>query len=200
MRKDFAKKRHGRPHKRPIANPTFFMPSWAWLVLGAFFGAGLSIVLYWKTTSTRSQSAADVTIAVRTPEGQLVSKTLAKSSLSKKGERRFDFYNLLPNLAQEESAPEKVEKPTHVSHAPSENIAYSIQAGSFRLLVQAEELKAKLAMSGFEASIQTHNVGQKDVWYRVYVGPFSDKSLAVASQQKLEAAYSLRSLIVKNRV
>lgn len=197
MRKDFAKKRHGRPHKRPIASPTFFMPSWAWLVLGAFFGAGLSIALYWKASATRMQSTPDVTIATRTPTGQLVSKTLAKSSLSKKGEQRFDFYNLLPNLAQEESISEKVEKPTHIH---SENIAYSIQVGSFRLLVQAEELKAKLAMSGFEASIQTHNVSQKEIWYRVYVGPFSDKSLAIASQQKLEAAYSLRSLIVKNRV
>lgn len=198
MSKDYAKKRHGRVTKRPVANQTFFMPSWAWLVLGAFFGAALSIALYWKTTSSRSQSPSDVTIAVRTPEGKTVSKTLVKSSFSNKGERRFDFYNLLPNLAQEGSSsePEKVDHPT----SSADNIAYSIQAGSFRLLVQAEELKAKLAMCGFEASIQTHSVNQKDMWYRVYVGPFTDKSLALASQRKLEDAYALHSLIVKNRV
>lgn len=199
MSKDYAKKRRSRVvNKRPVANQTFLMPSWLWLVLGVFFGAGISIALYWKTASTRSHASSDVTIAVRTPEGKTVSKTLVKSSFSNKGEQRFDFYNLLPNLAQEElkqPEPEKVEILTSV-----EDVVYTIQAGSFRLLTQAEELKAKLAMSGFEASIQTYSVKQKDLRYRVYVGPFTDRSLALASQQKLEEAYSLHSLIVKNRV
>lgn len=198
MNKDYAKKRRGRVNKRSNANQLFLMPSWAWLVLGAFLGTGISIALYWKTVSTRPQASSDVTIAVRTPEGKTVSKTLVKSSFSNKGERRFDFYNLLPNLAQEEieqPKSKKVEKPTSY-----ESAVYTIQAGSFRLLAQAEELKAKLAMSGFEASVQTYSVNEKDLRYRVYVGPFTDKSLALASQQKLEEAYSLHSLIIKNRV
>jgi cell division protein FtsN len=51
---------------------------------------------------------------------------------------------------------------------------YFVQAGSFQNVGDAEKLKAKLAFSGFEASIQTADIPEKGVWHRVRLGPFSD--------------------------
>jgi cell division protein FtsN len=51
---------------------------------------------------------------------------------------------------------------------------YFVQAGSFQNVGDAEKLKAKLAFSGLEASIQTANIPDKGVWYRVRLGPYNN--------------------------
>lgn len=77
------------------------------------------------------------------------------------------------------------------------SIPYIIQAGSFRQLSQAEELKAQLALSGFEASIQTFKLSPRDTRYRVFIGPFSTKDKADFQQAQLEQTYSLHSVVLK---
>lgn len=86
-------------------------------------------------------------------------------------------------------------RPQNLSPQP-----YIIQAGSFRQLSQAEELKAQLALAGFEARIQTFKMDNKDTRYRVQVGPFGTKDQANAKQQELQQALQLHSLVIKNRV
>ena len=202
MSKDYAKRRRQHSRKRFHTAPNFYLPTWAWLILGSLLGAGLAVSLNWKAFTHRTSASSDVTFSMQTPSGHTVSKTLAKASTQPSGEKRFDFYNLLPNLAQEstEQAVPSQEKKAEKLTLSKGDVSYTIQAGSFRLREQAEELKAKLAMNGFEASVQTHVVNHQETWYRVYVGPFHDKSLALASQQKLEQTQALHSLIIKNRV
>ncbi len=74
---------------------------------------------------------------------------------------------------------------------------YFIQAGSFRRIEQAEELKAELALTGFEASIQTFKMGDRDNRYRVLIGPFSSKDQAQNRQMHLEQALQLHSVVLK---
>jgi len=47
-----------------------------------------------------------------------------------------------------------------------------LQAGSFSTVNDAEKLKAKLALLGVEANIQTAIIPDKGVWYRVRLGPY----------------------------
>ncbi len=47
-----------------------------------------------------------------------------------------------------------------------------MQAGSFPKADDAEKLKAKLALLGVEASVQSATIPDKGVWYRVRVGPY----------------------------
>jgi len=49
-----------------------------------------------------------------------------------------------------------------------------LQAGSFSNVDEAEKLKAKLAMLGVEANIQTATIPDKGVWYRVRLGPYKN--------------------------
>lgn len=50
-----------------------------------------------------------------------------------------------------------------------------LQAGSFRKNDEAENMKARLAMLGVFASVQSIDLAEKGTWYRVRIGPFNSK-------------------------
>lgn len=83
---------------------------------------------------------------------------------------RFDFYTILPGT--EEPVTEKdIKQQAPESAAKSQ---YYLQAGAFQNEADADNLKAKLALMGVEAGIQTATVPDKGVWHRVRVGPYSN--------------------------
>jgi cell division protein FtsN len=103
--------------------------------------------------------------------------------------QHFEFYKVLTD--KQDNTPRKntvkpkepaVAKETAVvKHQPTPPVAvavtkemYFVQAGAFQNVGDAEKLKAKLAFSGFEASIQTANIPDKGVWYRVRLGPYNN--------------------------
>ena len=51
---------------------------------------------------------------------------------------------------------------------------YYLQAGAFQNEGDADNLKAKLALMGVEATIQTATVPDKGIWHRVRVGPYNN--------------------------
>src|SRR5258705_7806659 len=51
--------------------------------------------------------------------------------------------------------------------------AFFLQAGAFQNAPDADNLKARLALLGVEASIQTTALPDKSVWHRVRVGPYT---------------------------
>ena len=62
---------------------------------------------------------------------------------------------------------------------PSEIIAepgsvYVLQAGSFRHAGDAESMRARLALIGIEAAVQTVSIDGQATWHRVRVGPYTE--------------------------
>ena len=53
---------------------------------------------------------------------------------------------------------------------------YFLQAGSFRKNDEAENMKARLAFLGVSASIQPIDLAEKGTWYRVRIGPLTNKA------------------------
>ena len=53
---------------------------------------------------------------------------------------------------------------------------YYLQVGSFRSHAEADNLKARLAFLGLIASVQSADLAEKGVWYRVRVGPYTQKT------------------------
>jgi cell division protein FtsN len=49
-----------------------------------------------------------------------------------------------------------------------------LQVGSFKKESDADNLKAKLALQGFEAIVQTAAIPNQGTWHRVRVGPLND--------------------------
>ncbi|UXY15733.1 SPOR domain-containing protein [Chitiniphilus purpureus] len=93
----------------------------------------------------------------------------------------FDFYKVLPELsentdaktpaqAQPTPAPAEASPPAKVE-APKGTY---LQIGAFQNEQDADNLKAKLALVGVEASIFTADIPGKGVWHRVRVGPFNN--------------------------
>lgn len=93
---------------------------------------------------------------------------------------RFEFYKILPDA--EEPVPEHQIK--QAAQRTSSQDKYFLQAGSFQNADDADNLKAKLAMLGVEASVQAANLPEKGTWHRVRVGPFS----SVADSNRVRAS------------
>jgi cell division protein FtsN len=81
---------------------------------------------------------------------------------------RFDFYNILPGT-EEPVTDQEIKQP-----AAGAKEQYFLQAGSFQNEADADNLKARLALMGVEATVQSATVPDKGVWHRVRVGPFAD--------------------------
>ncbi|OIP14078.1 MAG: sporulation protein [Betaproteobacteria bacterium CG2_30_59_46] len=84
---------------------------------------------------------------------------------------RFDFYTILPG-SEEPVSEQEIKQATKQGNAAKEN--YFLQVGSFQAAAEADNMKARLALLGLEAVIQTTDIPDKGVWHRVRIGPFTN--------------------------
>ncbi len=124
----------------------------------------------------------------------------AQAGMTEKAQ--FDFYDILSNddepvitheIPQQKERMQIIARPKPVLVPPIAspslssletrqiepvNVAtgtYYLQVGSFRNNADADNLKARLALLGVIASVQSANLSEKGIWYRVRVGPFTQK-------------------------
>jgi len=109
---------------------------------------------------------------------------------------RFDFYKILPG--QEEPVTErelKQAKDAAKAGSGGKELKdmFLLQAGAFQNPADADNLKAKLAFMGVEASVEPTNLAEKGVWYRVRLGPYTridelDRVRATLAQNGIDAS------------
>jgi len=102
---------------------------------------------------------------------------------------RFDFYKILPGSDESKAGPdrhpadkvperaaEKAPPDTakSVATAPPAGDRFWLQAGAFASASDAENMKARLALSGWEAAVQTVSLPDKTLRYRVRLGPYDN--------------------------
>ena len=85
---------------------------------------------------------------------------------------RFDFYTILPGVEQPATDQDLRNRTADTKAATQER--FFLQAGAFQNAQDADNLKARLALMGLEASIQTASLGEKGIWHRVRLGPYDD--------------------------
>ncbi|MSP87126.1 MAG: SPOR domain-containing protein [Methylotenera sp.] len=88
-------------------------------------------------------------------------------------ETRFDFYTILPGSESKVSEEEEI-KIKEAAPEPSAQKSYFLQVGAFQTGEEADNMKARLALQGFEAIVQTATIPDKGVWHRVRVGPLNN--------------------------
>ncbi|MBI1423716.1 MAG: SPOR domain-containing protein [Gammaproteobacteria bacterium] len=116
---------------------------------------------------------------------------------AEKPKPNFDFYTILPELevaVPEQEIAAKSQKPAAQQDDKSE---YILQAGSFRDYKQADQLKAKLALQGIDANIQSVQVNQ-DTWHRVRIGPIHKMATLTATLKRLKEQ-NIAVIIVKSK-
>ena len=88
---------------------------------------------------------------------------------------KFDFYKILPG-AEEPVSERELRERMRASKGGQQDASkdvYFIQAGSFQNPADADNQKARLAILGFESSVEPANLPDKGTWYRVRMGPYS---------------------------
>jgi DedD protein len=73
--------------------------------------------------------------------------------------------------------------------------AWVIQVGSFKSQARADELKDKLLKQGHKAYSRSVNT-TKGQFFRVFVGPYIDKSRALLTKKTVDKAYKVTSQVL----
>ena len=88
---------------------------------------------------------------------------------------KFDFYKILPG-AEEPVTERELRERMRAGKGGQQDVSkdvYFIQAGSFQNPADADNQKARLAILGFESSVEPANLPDKGTWYRVRLGPYT---------------------------
>lgn len=157
------------------------MPFWVWLLTGIAIGLVTAVVALkagWLPMARDSAGPRPDPTATAPSASDPGVQPQAAAAVPDKP--RYDFYSVLPEMetvvpeselaAQraKPSAPEAASGPTDERRR-----RLFIQAGSFRSMADAEQMKAKLALHGVRATVVAVTING-DNWYRVRGGPFLD--------------------------
>jgi len=181
-------------------------PAWIWLGLGVLLGLALSALVLIKDWAPMlrkknlPQPNAEAT-APKESESAVADEAAKKPAPPKK---TFDFYSVLPEMevvipdaelsakaraeqqrqqqamAQSQAANNAAATPTPTP----ESGRYVLLAGSYSDAKAADEAKAKLAMLGVVAKVQSITINGK-VWNRVMVGPYANASDTESAKKSL---------------
>lgn len=161
------------------------VPGWIWLLAGLLLGLALSVFVLMR------EGGGNRGVPRPNPEAQAPRETERAPAVApppaaeeKPRKPRYDFYTVLPGKEVLVPDSELAQKARDEAAAPSTAAPaterYVLQAGAFRDTRDAEALKARVALSGLVARVETAQIDNRPI-YRVRLGPY-------ASARELEAA------------
>ena len=161
-----------RDYKKSSAGGKSGNPMITGMVIGVLIGLAiaLAVALYINSAPSPFKPAQPPATAGAPAAKPSVKQPATPGQADKPDDKknRFTYYDILPGT-------EKPVTEQEIKQTPQgSKDQYFLQAGSFQNEADANNLKAKLALMGIEATIQSANVPDKGVWHRVRVGPFSD--------------------------
>lgn len=179
-----------RDYKKSSGNGKPANPMVTGMVIGVLIGLAiaLAVALYINSAPSPFKSAQPPAAVIPPPGAKPTHKPNDPPSAADKpdaNKNRFTYYDILPGT-------EKPVTEQEIKQAPQgSKDQYFLQAGSFQSEADANNLKAKLALMGVEATIQSATLPDKGVWHRVRVGPFGDieemnKSRTTLSQNGIQ--------------
>lgn len=167
-------------------------------LLGIFIGLALGLALAagvaWTLLGGRAVAPA------KAPEPPSASRDAKGSKAGAPEKDRFGFYKILPGGEEPKQGaakgperalpmPAKAAEAPKAADRPADKVAsaepsaaksakpgdrFWLQAGSFAQEPEAENLKARLALAGWEAQVQPGTLPDKSVRYRVRLGPYDN--------------------------
>jgi|SRR5689334_21455382 len=146
------------------------------ILIGLVLGLGIALAVAWYINKMPSPFQPGRTPPHKGEPAAKAEKTApaAKPEAAKapEGKPRFDFYKILPGN-EEPATDQQVKEAQQKAASTTAKETFFLQAGAFQNAPDADNLKARLALLGVEASVQTTTVPDKGVWHRVRVGPYT---------------------------
>ena len=187
-RQDYARRKPKKQQRKPAVS--------RWVMI---FTLGVSIAFLvglWLLSQQPDDTNASAIVTEKTKPTEtvkLVPKKTDKGQANKdtsatKGS--FDFYTLLPDS---KVTPEQVEAYVSTPKDPKKKTNVILQAGSFRKQADANRLRAQLILINMSNVVAEKTVSSNSsVWYRVRIGPFSNRSTLnkaedILAQQGIES-------------
>ena len=184
-------------------------PVWAWLLAGLLIGA-LAYFGYLQYTLLSAPQAVDVPVPQSSQNAGKDDETGIEPPASGTEDGVLDtdysFYDVLPTQETVDVAEGAEPDPSAVSEVPAEAVKkdpaespakpestpaqaagdarYLLQAGAFERNADADDLKARIAMAGETARVETTEVNGKTM-YRVRLGPYPNAKAADAAKANL---------------
>lgn len=152
------------------------------LLVGLVLGVGISVVLAVLITGGKSPFENKVSPAAVIEAEKNAENPSAEPETAEEEKPRFDFYTILPGT-ETQVTEQEIKQKEEESVAVTET--YFLQVGAFQTEQEADNMKAKLALQGIEALVQTAEIPGKGAWHRVRVGPFSDLNEINKSREQL---------------
>lgn len=204
MARDYNKKPVSR--NKPSSSKPFL------LMIAVFIAGYLTALLFdpeslgkWVSRQTASLEPKKETPRKRAPQQQV---ELPKP--------KFEFYTLLTNEHQPSKAAAKppavastplpsatqpaaaAEKKTVISREAALKEHYMLQVASFKSRQDAERMKAGLILKGFEVNLKEVTQA-KNHWYRILIGPYSDRGNAEKAQAEIARTEHVMGIIHKQK-
>ena len=141
------------------------------ILIGLVLGLGIALGVAWYINKMPNPFQQKTPAPKPDPAKPAVepAKPAASNSKSAEAKPRFDFYKILPGV--EEPATDQQLRDAKSAAGKSRESFY-LQAGAFQNAPDADNLKARLALIGMQASIQTTTLPDRGVWHRVRMGPY----------------------------
>ena len=144
------------------------------LVIGILIAFGLVLYLNKATLPFQEKSSRPEHDEAAAAKGQALPLP-AKPGEKPLDKPRFEFYKILPGTQEPTPGTAVSESGTAAAEGqpPAPTDLFYLQIGAFQKAADADNLKAKLALMGVEASVQDLTVPDKGILHRVRTGPYA---------------------------
>ena len=148
------------------------------MLFGLAVGLSVAVAVYVKdrepepVAATASPEPASLQGSIDN-NGERPEPAVTTEPAAEKEERRFTFYDILPNFEVVTPDDEPEVAADEAPQAIVEPGLYVLQAGSFSTHTDADRRRAELALHGIESHIQRVKVNDRN-YHRVYIGPTED--------------------------
>jgi cell division protein FtsN len=185
---DYANRKANKDQRKPAVSGWVMMFT---LVVTIAFLAALVMLSHQPDDTDATTLVAEKTNPIKTIKvvPKAIDKAVDNKGVSEQKDS-FDFYTLLPDSKVN---PVQVEAYISTPKDPSKKTSTLLQAGSFRKLADANRLRAKLILINMNNVVAEKSVSSGgSVWYRVRIGPFSNRSALnkaedILAQQGIES-------------
>ena len=182
MSRDYKPRPKGRyagQHRQKYGRQQPKVGLWKWMLITAIIISFVVFLVYLRSNGPKEINAQ------QTPQTMPNKPGAEKAATSKQDEKpevkpgpkapQFDFYTILPD--KEVVVPEyEIKTRTREERVgKAKETHYIMQAGSFKTLKEAGQLRKKLAAMGIESKVQKAKVGSVN-WYRVKMGPYTQSA------------------------
>jgi cell division protein FtsN len=177
--------------------------AWTLVLLG--IGIGAAVVLLWQLAMRHADPKGGLA-GLRARITQSPDKPSARDApakptteTAKSAKYKYDFYIILQegeSLVSERDLAKS--KAATKSSKTEEGVHYYLQAGSFAHFEDADQLKARLALSGLVAQIQKVAIEGRGVYHRVRLGPYAKVEDMDQANRELKAL-GIKALASKTR-